>query len=186
MIWLLAPSVCLVLLLTRKPCVSIQLTLAQESWSVPCVSIQLTLSQESQSMIVHTILFFSMFMSLVLMVAALTMQKTDASVLCRDLLLKLDRNGVSIDAESLPQWVDLGCAELMLQGTSDVQTLVNASSSTTPRRLSSEQEDCRRLLRQMDTTFSSKGQQALEDAFRDLNCSARMLRAAARDARVLV
>jgi hypothetical protein len=127
-----------------------------------------------------------MFMSLVLMVAALTMQKTDASVLCRDLLLKLDRNGVSIDAESLPQWVDLGCAELMLQGTSDVQTLVNASSSTTPRRLSSEQEDCRRLLRQMDTTFSSKGQQALEDAFRDLNCSARMLRAAARDARVLV
>ena len=179
MIWLLAPSVCLVLLLTRKPCVSIQLTLAQESWSVPCVSIQLTLSQESQ-------LFSSMFMSLVLMVAALTMQKTDASVLCRDLLLKLDRNGVSIDAESLPQWVDLGCAELMLQGTSDVQTLVNASSSTTPRRLSSEQEDCRRLLRQMDTTFSSKGQQALEDAFRDLNCSARMLRAAARDARVLV
>ena len=184
MIWLLAPSVCLVLLLTRKPCVSIQLTLAQESWSVPCVSIQLTLLKKANDSS-HD-LFSSMFMSLVLMVAALTMQKTDASVLCRDLLLKLDRNGVSIDAESLPQWVDLGCAELMLQGTSDVQTLVNASSSTTPRRLSSEQEDCRRLLRQMDTTFSSKGQQALEDAFRDLNCSARMLRAAARDARVLV
>ena len=125
-------------------------------------------------------------MDRVLVLAALTVPPSAASVICRLLLLKLDRNGASIDAESLPQWHELGCAELMLQGTSEVQTRVNASRSTTPRRISSEQEDCRRILRQMDTIWSSKGQQALDDAFMGLNCSARMLRAAARDSRVLV